>query len=148
MPKESEKLSPSAVNVAKSLVFAEDRHQHRRKKTNHTKPCEHNIEKSDREINYRYDPHFVLPALFHAHSGASIVIAEAGHIAAHFVHPMHIMGSTSAKIPLYTVIASTGHTFTQAPHATQFSRKTFAFFLFMTSAAIWSHPIFAVLLFL
>lgn len=43
----------------------------------------------------------------------------AGHSPAHFPHPTQRASSTRAQIPLYTVIACRGHTFTQQPQATQ-----------------------------
>ena len=63
-------------------------------------------------------------------------IADAGHAATHFVQPTHFSGSTSAAMPLYIIIALTGQALTQAPQATQSTRKTFAFFLFLTDVAM------------
>lgn len=54
-------------------------------------------------------------------------ITEAGHIFAHFPHPMHLLASTTAYKPLKTEMAPSGHSFSQQPHATH-SFDTIAIF--------------------
>ncbi len=44
----------------------------------------------------------------------------AGHALTHNPHPTQDKASTTAQIPLLTCIAFLGHTFMQAPQATQF----------------------------
>ena len=54
----------------------------------------------------------------------SIVMLFAGQTFSHFPQPTHLSCATCAKHPLYTLIASNGHTFSQAPQATQINLST------------------------
>ena len=142
---EREELSPPTVVVAKTLAPAEQCHEDGYKEAEHSKPGVYYIEKADREIYEGDYPHLVFPTgVLNDHWNSPIVIAEAGHVAAHFEHPTQTLGSTSAHTPFSTMTAPAGQTSTHAPHATHSSRMTFAFFLLiLISAAKSSLPKYA-----
>ena len=58
----------------------------------------------------------------------------------HLAQPTHLTESTSAEIPLYISIASTGQTFTQAPQATHSFCETIATDVFFVPITGESHP--------
>jgi hypothetical protein len=72
---------------------------------------------------------------------SQISITEAGHSAAHFPHPIHLLLSTIAYIPLAMVIALFGQTLAQHPQATQSFSNTTAYFLRFFVACIDFPPI-------